>query len=525
MSRRKRPDLARMVGISAAESQTQRVETRLIEPRSFSQSQATFELPMEGILSSDVALQLQLTTSQHTAVVRNDLPLMAGILGCIDRAELFFGTTLISSVENLAHLQQMKNCLVDQDIRDQTHNVYLGSFSGMKAVDGGAHIGGGNGWGQFALNTINTVTLNNTEASQGVLGMYQDNVAEANRNTQFRTTALASTTPYFTVKLHEIFPILSQIPLPLFALKERVRFVFHWSSDYAGNRAVAGDTANPQPIPTNTPFTTPNNIVQESCKLSCDLIYYEDQAGVPSPMARIQEELEKGANLVMTDYVSVFSTMPAQAPPVPVNTVVPQTLSTLLGLDHQIVRNILIATPGTPTFDPAGTHVLDQPANRSLGNYESRGSNKDTILQVSINNENIFPSPLNTTAKLYNEFSQIHDTPLKINRGLYSSNGQTATTLGWLQIPENTFGSFNRHFHGIPNDTLNFKLNYLGVNLAKDATENYVGNGIQVGRQPVIVTLTRDRTPNDTDDLRVLFWAECERSMLIKSGNIFVSGQ
>jgi len=77
----------------------------------------------------------------------------------------------------------------------------------------------------------------------------------------------------------------------------------------------------------------------------------------------------------------------------------------------------------------------------------------------------------------------------------------------------------------LKNDTLNFKLNYLGVNLAKDATENYVGNGIQVGRQPVIVTLTRDRTPNDTGALRVLFWAECERSMLIKSGNIFVSGQ
>ena len=43
-------DLAQMVGISAAESQSQRVETRLIEPRSFSQSQAVFELPQEGIL-------------------------------------------------------------------------------------------------------------------------------------------------------------------------------------------------------------------------------------------------------------------------------------------------------------------------------------------------------------------------------------------------------------------------------------------------------------------------------------------
>jgi len=90
MSYRKKADLAQMVGISAEESQSQRVETRLIEPRSFSQSQATFELPQEGILSSDVALQIQLVTAETNVVQRNDLPLMAGILGCIDRAELFY---------------------------------------------------------------------------------------------------------------------------------------------------------------------------------------------------------------------------------------------------------------------------------------------------------------------------------------------------------------------------------------------------------------------------------------------------
>ena len=155
---KRRADLARMVGISAAESQSQRVETRLIEPRSFSQSQATFELPQEGILSSDVALQIQLQTDETTGNDRMDLPLMAGILGCIERAELFFGTTLISSVEELPHLMQLKNLFVDQDIRDQTHNVYLGSFSGMKTVDGGASGGTTNGWGQLALNTIETTT-------------------------------------------------------------------------------------------------------------------------------------------------------------------------------------------------------------------------------------------------------------------------------------------------------------------------------------------------------------------------------
>tara|TARA_R110000744_G_scaffold101612_2_gene195866 strand:+ start:1431 stop:2984 length:1554 start_codon:yes stop_codon:yes gene_type:complete len=515
----RRADLARMVGISAAESQSQRVETRLIEPRSFSQSQATFELPQEGILSSDVALQIQLQTTETTANDRMDLPLMAGILGCIERAELFFGTTLISSVEELPHLMQLKNLFVDQDIRDQTHNVYLGSFSGMKTVDGGVSgVAAENGWGQLALNTIETTTQQGSLAAQGVLGLVQTAPQEANKLQHFRTTGNANT-PFFCIKLKDIFPVLSQIPLPLFALKERVRFVFHFSPDLAGNRAVA--------VRTNAgsaaalPFRVGNLIQQASLKLSTDLIYYEDQAGIPSPMKRIQEELEKGANLVMTDYVSVFNTLPAVTGGVPAGTKQSQTISTLLGLDHQIVRNLLIATPPAPNFGAAPT----EPANRILGNYLSKGSNDQTVIQISINNENIFPSPLNSTAKLYNELSQVHDKPLKVNRGLYSSNGQTSGAGAYPLVRQDAAFNSNQFTQGNPNDSLNFSLNYLGINLSKNAGENYVGNGIQVGRQPVIVTLTRDRVPTEQDQLRVLYWAECERMMMIKSGNIFMSGQ
>ena len=521
----KRADLATMVGISAAESQSQRVETRLIEPRSFSQTQATFELPQEGILSSDVALQIQLTTAETNANERMDLPLFAGILGCIDRAELFFGTTLISSVEELGHLIQMKNCFVDQDIRDQTHNVYLGAFSGMKTVDGGPG-GGGNGWGQYALNALNTVPTGGTEASQGVLGLVETAVNDCNKLQHFRTTGTTAVsglnTPFWCIKLKEIFPVLKQIPLPLFALKERIRFVFHFTQDLVGNRAVAVKTNGISPallpfVGGGATVATGNLIVQSTLKLSTDLIYYEDQPGIPSPMMRIQEELEKGANLVMTDYVSVFNTIPALV--VPAGTKQSQTLSTLLGLDHQIVRNILIATPPSPDF------AAGAPANRILGNYLSKGSNDQTVLQVSINNENIFPSPLNTTAKLYNELSQVGDQPLKVNRGLYSSNGQTSGAGAYPVVVYDAAFSANQGTQGNINSEFNFALNYLGINLAKDATENYVGNGIQIGRQPVIVTLTRDRVPTEQNQLRVLYWAECERMMMIKSGNIFMSGQ
>jgi len=420
----------------------------------------------------------------------------------------------------------MKNCFVDQDIRDQTHSVYLGAFSGLKTVDGGASGGLTNGYGQFALNTIDTVTNAGTNASQGLLGLVQTAAQEANKLDSFRTTGFATTnltaippqvrSPIWCIKLKEIFPILSQIPLPLFALKERVRFVFHWTQDLVGNRAVATDVAAGSAV--NLPFVTGNNIVQNSCKLSTDLIYYEDIAGVPSPMQRIQQELDNGVNLVMTDYVHVFSTLPAL--PGVIAGKQTQTLTTLLALDHQIVRNILISTPTVPNFGV----VPNLPANRILGNYLSRGSNSDTVLQLSINNENIFPSPLNTTAKLYNELSQVHDTPLKVNRGLFSSNGQT-TGANFITSRSDAAFNSNQFTQGNINSELNFGLAYLGINLSKNANENYVGNGIQIGRQTAIVTLSLDRVATDNGRRSVLIWSEVERLMLIKSGNIFISGQ
>jgi hypothetical protein len=299
-------------------------------------------------------------------------------------------------------------------------------------------------------------------------------------------------------------------------LKERVRFVFHFSSDLAGNRCCAGQTNAGGGA---TPFTTGNTIVESSCKLSTDLIYYEDQVGVPSPMLRIQEELEKGVSLVMTDYINIISTLPAKA--VAAGQTAEQPLSILLGLDHQIVRNILIATPTLPNFGVVPT----TPANRLLGNYLSKASNVGTTLQIGINNENVFPSALNTTSKLYNEFSQIEDVPLKVNRGLYSADGQTSGAGGFLiDVNQQAFDS-TYFMHGLPQSELNFSLGYLGVNLSKDAGMNYVGNGTQIGRQPVIVTINRTRSPEDVGQLRVLVWAEVERMMMIKSGNIFMSGQ
>jgi len=512
MSKRQTTDLANLVGISKKESNTQRVETILLEPRSFSQSQIVFDLPQQGILSDDIALQIQLTTAANM-----DIPLVAGIGGLFNRCELFFGTTLINSVTEVGHLLQVQSLFKDQDVRDYSEQTYTGGFSGLKAEAGIR--------GRLQLNAFNT-TLLGTTASTGITGLLQTTAGEVNKLSAFRTTGAAGTTPEYCLKLKTLFPILSQIPLPLFALKERLRFVFHLNPDIAGTRVVGVNTAGI--TAGNIAFVAGNDVVETSCKLSVDLIYYEDMPGTPNPMMRIQDELDKGVSLVYSDYITVLGQIPnfgvGQAPPIT------QERTMLLGLDHQVVRNLILAFPTQPTS------ATDY-GNPILGNFESCSTPIGTQLQVSINNENIFPSPLNSDAKFYNELSQIYDTPLKINRGLYSAVGQVTTapgvTQGTITAPGRAF-SDTTAIRGKPNESLQYNLQYLGVNLTKNSNANYAGNGIQIGRQPVQIQVTKER--GGTNDVsggvgayiwksyRMICFAECERLMTIRAGNIFISG-
>jgi len=510
MSKRKSQDLAQMVGISKMESQSQRVETMVLEPRTFNQQIAIFDLPQQGILSDDLALQIQLTTAANM-----DLPLMAGIDGLFDRIELYFGTTLINSVSEVAHLLQAHSLFEDQDKRDYSQQTYTGGFSGLK-VDTNGNLG------RYQLNALNTDTQN-TNASTGITGLLQTTINEVNKRDHFRCTTAANTTPEFTLKLKRVFPILTQIPLALFALKERIRIEFHFSQDVAGTRVVGTNTAAVIAPPATVAFVAGNNIVQASCKLAVDLIYYEDQIGVPNPMLRIQAELDKGVTLVYTDYLTILGSVPS---PGNVASPVTQARSMLLGLDNETVRNLTIAQPRQPAD---GTDY----GNQILGNYESCAFPLGQEMQVTINNENIFPSPLNNDAKFYNEISQIFDTPIKINRGLYSAVGQVDPTTGIIDGNARAFGD-TRSIRGITNQMLQYKLQYLGVNLAKDADENYMGNGIQIGRQPVQILLTKIRGGTDDQislvapftyaNYRIICFAEVERIMTIRGGNLMISG-
>jgi hypothetical protein len=63
----------------------------------------------------------------------------------------------------------------------------------------------------------------------------------------------------------------------------------------------------------------------------------------------------------------------------------------------------------------------------------------------------------------------------------------------------------------------------MGVNLSR-THDNVLGAGTAIGKSPVEVRLTLQQTQQVARARRLMIWAECERVMIIKGGQIMVSG-
>jgi len=544
MNRRARPNIMKHIGLSSGESQSMRVETRVLEPRTFSQSsgtavfgggggQVSFDLPREGLLDQDVFLDLQVTQPAFaTTGAAQGLPIMVGILGCLQTGTIYYNNILLQQTTELAQLLQLKMCFVEQDIRNQTYQVKIGSFSGMM-VDHDSLVGGGVG-----LTSVGKYSFDASSRGNGIVGLQQgiitaiapaSNPDHYDKVPDYRMTQTTSEAPVYSIPLKWIFPFLTQIQLPLGLLEGQIRIVFDFEADFNGNRAIAYSfvpAAGVAPVAQN--WVSDNKITQANCKLVVDLIYFDDIDGV-NPMERLAQEVMTGIELVYTDYTFIESQIPAGtggANPEASDT------SVLCGLDHQVVRNILVAIPNRVDHT-----VVAQtgPSNPIWGNCGSCSSQGQTTLQIVINNSNVYPNAINSDAKLFNEISQVFNTPQKTGKALTSWVGSINPALASLNS-EAQQEAFPRDKYmcglgpgaglavfGSGESCLQGSLAYYGVNLSR-THQNVLGAGTSIGKSPVEVRLTLQQTQQVSEARRLLIWAEVERVMVIKGGQIIVSG-
>lgn len=512
-------DLTKQIGMSSMEAQDQRVETMILEPTAFSQSQVRFLLPQQGLLSEDAFLQFKVSAPNG-----QDAPFSAGALSCIQRAAIYYDNTLLAETDQAGILLNLKQYFVDQDIRNQTYQTKTGGFTGMKVDE--ANTAPNNPRGLFMPEAPR---IGAGAYNSGLVGLITEEnnpgFVNVKRNNAFALQGVAEDSPEWSVPLAWLFNFVSQLQIPLGLLNGRVSLTIDWSEDLIGLRTIT--SADPQ---ANPPAWNAGSVISESsCKLSVDLIYYDDMPGKVSPMDRIQAQLEKGIELVYTDYIQVEEFIPglSAAPTSPQV----QTKTIRLNLDHQIVRNLLMATPRQAEYAGAsGSITAQHAANPILGDFYSAASLGETTLQVKINNQNLFVNALDMDCKIFNELSQVLPTPFKANVGATSNVGQLTANLEYdlnqIAFPNSKYvmGSRAGGLSWVPNQNgFCGSAGYMGVNLSR-TYDNVLGAGTSIGKAPVEIDLTYTYTTKKYKQFRVVVFAEVERMMMIKNGTIYVSG-
>lgn len=469
--------------------QSQMVETRVVEPQSFTQQSVRFNLPKSGILDNNCYVTLSMTASD----ANQNFNLFSGISSVIETATLYHENTVITQTRNVNSLMALKNWFRNPSKRKQVMNTRIGSFTDFMVEESTTGVKG-----QYSLD----------KKIKGI----SKNGANYQVDSAFKIGTTPDQTGEYKLFLQDMFPMMSQLQLPL-GLLGQFSLVLDFAQDFVGERVVPSQ---------GNAFTAGNNIVPEKCKMVCDLIYYENKLDETPVMERLAEELKKGVTLTFTDNVSVKvgSAFKKINPAVTAGTKQSDDITHLLGLNQQVVRKIFAAVTPTPDF------VNNVPSNVLAGNCVSEGTQAvDEEVEIVINNQPVYPSSIDLDCKLWNELSQTFPTPFKAPVGLTSFEGQvkiSGNNKYDIDISQN-FGT-DRTLHGHPFSSLDGTAHYYGFNLCKDVNSNEPMNGTAVGNQPVTIRMKRGRVNQQSKAYDLLIWAECERALTMKDDQVYVSG-
>tara|TARA_R110000765_G_scaffold80803_1_gene158325 strand:+ start:544 stop:2034 length:1491 start_codon:yes stop_codon:yes gene_type:complete len=478
--------------------QSQRVESRVIQPLSgfngTSQGRCEFNLPRQGILDRSSYIKFKVLAPNGTA----RLPLSAGAYSLIETATLRIGGVEIQTRRGFGQLATLRQFYRTPHDRDNRQAKRVGCFTGLMvdatqtAALGGVGMNKPGHWGvDTSSDWAYSVGADDREIATG-----------------YHITNDLATTPEWIIDLAVLFPILYSNSLPLGLLDNEINIILDLGEDLVrGQRSIT---------PAATAWVTGTNMVEAS--LHVDLIFFDEPIGERTTMEQLRDQLDKGEKLVFTDDQYVLFNQPA-GPPLSTTTI---TNKVSLGCDNQIVRNITIATPYATDYSAPLTQ-----GNVLTGGYHSAGSQLVNTLQLTLNNNPVYPSPVTRDSELWNELSMVMPTKFKVNSGYYSWFGQAAAATG-APIPT-ALRITNKTLMGVGHEQNKEtgQFHYYGINLSKPGYKNVIGSGTAIGRNPLLLELSDRRTTAAIGDnlaKTLHIWITCERLLSIMGGKLMVSG-
>ena len=463
------------------------IQSSVLDAITISDTEAVFQIPKVGILDGGSMVTLAVTTA--TGVDDAFLPVKTGIYSLIKSAHLLVGAKEIASCEDVGFYETMVS-----QFSTPEHRAFVESVKTGRSMDRFVEV-------DSATGRVMPLDLDYTLFAN-------DNTATAVVPKNLKPTDSDSTTPVFSVPLSKLIPMMMSRQLPLFAMKENVflRLVFNTQS----SRTEGTICCFPQGS-TSSGVIKPSKV---NIKFVSDHLYYSQPQ---MDALRSQVFSQNGLSYLYEDQIMTLSQVPASANP-GAGTITEQHIERDIAVAGRTVRSLLIQEKFSSLGDNDGTNVL--------GQYVSNDMQTETAHNFRINEQRLYDRDVTKPSHKFNELSQVFASPLQVPTQFYSfdSDSNKDDTVPDRALNQNSvyIGAVEGHVLSTGNDDIRCSSHYIGVDLTTSGF-NTLGNGKKIGNKPIVLSKTYKRTNGKNQAREIRSYAQCERLLTLKDGDVMVS--
>ena len=457
---------------------TMTIDTSILEPLVVSKTFCRFQLERRGILDSGSAIQLGIVVPELDGSEKVCLPIKTGIHCAVNRAILRIGEKVIAITDDYAKYQTIHRSFKTSEEKSQKEMVTKGTMDVMAPSPDEATVADG----KYSLRDT-TVTKNAAD------------VEFITPEEQFMPTNNVVSTPFFHIKLSELFPMMKNVQLPLYLIDQPCVIELFFNTQDATS-AQNGTLACIDSVSQTAGTYRAANVAPESLKFLCDYLTYTDERMSQTAQMIMSNE---GLTIPYEDIVTTNTNFQSA--------VGPTTLSVArdLGVSSMNLRAIL------GHYGP----VDGDPTRDLLGPYSSVAFKNPESIQIRINDKQVYQRPLKRETQKQEQIAQIFGTDVSILNSEYSFDSVVDKTT-FTKTNEMISQSFLLHSQ---DTTLTGSQHFIGVDFSSP------GNfGVTVGQKPV--QIQTDLIYTDEQDWAgrtVCYFSLVERHMKLQGGMVTVS--
>ena len=473
---------------------TMSVDTQVLDPATITKHSCRFVLQRKGILNTGSSIQIGCIHNQ--AVNEYFYPLKTGIHAAIKSATLRIGTNVIAQTDDNGYYQTMTRQFKTNEQKTRIDAATKGTCDGL-IPDSRGDAGAGNAYQyqpavvHWAINQVN--------------GFVPGTIKPTNDE---------STTALFSVKLSELFPVMRDFAMPLFAIAEPV------SIDLVFNTQSGASESGKICCKKNGVADPDVEVSVQNCKMLVDYLTYTDD--------RMNEVLEAvmskdGLVIPYSDLLLSTSTTPAVAP-VGAGGITEQKITSEIGFSGKTVKNLM----WLDTLDTGNAGGAQPPAVQVpfQGQYTSRAYMKPDTYQIRVNDMNVYNRPIENEAQKATEVAKVMGNDICVGGAEYSMDYITEKTN--FTENQNLFADINVEGHSCKSGiagairiaTFDGLLHICGCDLI---TNPATRKGTLVSQKPILIERTLPRTQFDSTQRTVRTYGLYERTMVLQNGQVSVS--